>query len=786
MPARSRLTLTVALTIFWCAAFGPFAPARAQIPQPDSLMLQNPDYPLDEPDVALLGNLGAAVWSPEPSWGFSTDAGTHWTRGGVFPVLSAASDRIIDRAVVCAANAGSFYAAVPYSHIADMLMAVYSIQVTSTGATISSPHFAAPEIGAGGFPTAYDSPHLACDSGGHVVYLSYTHTSPVGNTAQSIINVTRSVDGGMTWTPPVTLGGTTSNGSSIAVGPDGGVTVAWEDFALQAIMIATSADSGVTFSSPIQGGTISDDLGNPPVGWKDGLGRYAPGYSNLVIDADFPSLAIDTSTGPTRGNLYLAWADYVDGALGTQTGSLSETEPNDGWGSANAIHIGDDISGSSLSADFGGNDCDYFYFDGVAAETIELHGQVTGISPTPPSTLSEAMELFCGADTVALTRVGFKYYALPNHGPIPIVLVTLPRTGRYYVRTGCSGFYSYSYKISLRDWVPSGNGVARDQRDIVLARSTDGGHTWSAKRRVSDSRIGVDDCLPRVVVDASGRVHVAWYDRRDDPGCGSVAKTYWTHSEDGALSFAPSAPLSTAGSDWTAMPRAGHHNIGDHLALAANGTGAFVGWVDGRDGMADLYRASIVDQATAAYSAGLLCRWDGGEVALAIRIFAGLPPGTIAVVRTGSGTDTSRIESGGSTAEGTYSLLDREAVPGQVYTYTVLLDQPGGSPVVLASAAIAIPGVIATLELGDPYPNPSTRGMHLRLAVPREVAGSVDLYDVAGHRVRRLASGTLHRGVQELSWDGRDEAGRMTPSGVYFVRVQAGHEQFSREVLRMN
>ncbi len=54
----------------------------------------------------------------------------------------------------------------------------------------------------------------------------------------------------------------------------------------------------------------------------------------------------------------------------------------------------------------------------------------------------------------------------------------------------------------------------------------------------------------------------------------------------------------------------------------------------------------------------------------------------------------------------------------------------------------------------------------------------VDLYNVRGRLVRRLAEGEYLPGYQEAVWDGRDEVGRNVPAGVYFLRVQsAGQER---------
>jgi hypothetical protein len=69
------------------------------------------------------------------------------------------------------------------------------------------------------------------------------------------------------------------------------------------------------------------------------------------------------------------------------------------------------------------------------------------------------------------------------------------------------------------------------------------------------------------------------------------------------------------------------------------------------------------------------------------------------------------------------------------------------------------------------YPNPSIGSVALRVSdgAPRSAAMEiveVTVTDLSGRAVRALAGrGDL------LTWDGRDEAGRILPTGVYWVRI---------------
>jgi flagellar hook assembly protein FlgD len=64
----------------------------------------------------------------------------------------------------------------------------------------------------------------------------------------------------------------------------------------------------------------------------------------------------------------------------------------------------------------------------------------------------------------------------------------------------------------------------------------------------------------------------------------------------------------------------------------------------------------------------------------------------------------------------------------------------------------------------------------------------VDLavYDVAGRRVASIMNTQMGRGLHNVSWNGRDQAGRALASGVYFVRLSLdGNTVETRRVTRV-
>lgn len=65
---------------------------------------------------------------------------------------------------------------------------------------------------------------------------------------------------------------------------------------------------------------------------------------------------------------------------------------------------------------------------------------------------------------------------------------------------------------------------------------------------------------------------------------------------------------------------------------------------------------------------------------------------------------------------------------------------------------------------------------------PFDVSNLVDLAesgrgDLAGRKVRQLASSTFAAGRHEVAWDGCDDHGRALPAGVYACRVGSAGEK---------
>ena len=91
--------------------------------------------------------------------------------------------------------------------------------------------------------------------------------------------------------------------------------------------------------------------------------------------------------------------------------------------------------------------------------------------------------------------------------------------------------------------------------------------------------------------------------------------------------------------------------------------------------------------------------------------------------------------------------------------------------------------VPAAFRLEPNYPNPFNRSTErsqrspattIRFNLPKSSRVEIAIYNLHGQQIRSLLSRTMVSGEHVVAWDGRNDAGELVASGVYFYRLQAG------------
>jgi len=97
----------------------------------------------------------------------------------------------------------------------------------------------------------------------------------------------------------------------------------------------------------------------------------------------------------------------------------------------------------------------------------------------------------------------------------------------------------------------------------------------------------------------------------------------------------------------------------------------------------------------------------------------------------------------------------------------------------------AVSGLTPRFTIGRVVPNPASAASRLDFTMSESQYVEITVYDVTGRRVRNLVSGMRSRGEHAVSWDGRDERGFDTPSGLYFFRMKSGNQAITTRLVRV-
>jgi serine protease len=86
------------------------------------------------------------------------------------------------------------------------------------------------------------------------------------------------------------------------------------------------------------------------------------------------------------------------------------------------------------------------------------------------------------------------------------------------------------------------------------------------------------------------------------------------------------------------------------------------------------------------------------------------------------------------------------------------------------------------VKLAQNHPNPFNPSTSIKFGVARDGHVELAVYDLGGHKVRTLVSESRSSGDYSVTWDGKDDQGSQTPSGLYFYRLTTDGKTISRKM----
>ncbi|MCP4581807.1 MAG: T9SS type A sorting domain-containing protein [candidate division Zixibacteria bacterium] len=85
-------------------------------------------------------------------------------------------------------------------------------------------------------------------------------------------------------------------------------------------------------------------------------------------------------------------------------------------------------------------------------------------------------------------------------------------------------------------------------------------------------------------------------------------------------------------------------------------------------------------------------------------------------------------------------------------------------------------------SLNQNYPNPFNGSTSITFDLPENGPVNLTIYDMLGREVAEIVNGNASNGQHTIVWDGKNSAGRMAPSGVYFYKLTAMGQSITRKM----
>jgi len=290
--------------------------------------LNNP-YEPTEPSIVINPNNTnhILVGSNADNYYYSTNTGMNWQHG----VLSSSFGVIGDPCVLVDDNGNCYY-----FHLVPDMSKVVCQKTTSLGGSWSNGSY----TGVNGTKDN-DKEWAAIDQSNGNLYVTWAQFDEHGSSNpldSSEIPLSRSTDGGQTWSTPVIVsdkkgnaqaGNYSTHAPMPAIGPNSEVYVTW--MAPEGLMFDKSTDEGLTW--------LENDINVSGfhINW---LVFNVPG---VTIVPGFPIINCDLSSSSYNGNIYICWTDQRSGTNDTDVWLVKSSDGGFNWSSP--IRVNDDPPG---------------------------------------------------------------------------------------------------------------------------------------------------------------------------------------------------------------------------------------------------------------------------------------------------------------------------------------------------------------------------------------------------------------------------------------------------------
>jgi hypothetical protein len=123
--------------------------------------------------------------------------------------------------------------------------------------------------------------------------------------------------------------------------------------------------------------------------------------------------------------------------------------------------------------------------------------------------------------------------------------------------------------------------------------------------------------------------------------------------------------------------------------------------------------------------------------------------------------------------------------PGIVVAQVLGRDALNQSVQITIATPLAVEQVVSTTALTAVLPNPARGSSIVQFSLATRGPVDLSVYSVDGRHVKTLAHGVQEVGLYRLTWDGSSEVGARVQPGIYYVRMNAGRNVFTRTIVRL-
>ena len=372
--------------------------------------------------------------------------------------------------------------------------------------------------------------------------------------------------------------GDAANEPSIAVDPTDGnkMTIGWRQFNSVASNFRQggwgyTTDGGIhwTFPGVLENNVFRSDpvLGSKETGnffylslrenfyddiWRSTNGGQA--WTRLtfgnVSGGDKQWFTIDTTNGTGHGFLYQAWSTGGNNWGGRQFSRSTD----DGVTWMSPIFIPNSPVWGTLDVASNGN----LFIGGAANFTSPFwcvrssNAQNPGVTPT----FDQTTQVNLGGSLLYLGAI--------NPGGL---------AGQCFLAVDRSGGPTNDNIYMLASVEPFGGGGT----DVMFARSTNGGQSFSGPQRINDDPINPSKWhwFGTLAVAPNGRIDCVWFDTRNAAN-NTDSQLFYSYSTDGGVTWSPNVAVSDAFTPFEGYPN--QNKIGDYITVVSDNTGGNVAY----------------------------------------------------------------------------------------------------------------------------------------------------------------------------------------------------------------